>query len=194
MAWLQKHLRSGDSFFDVGANVGAYTLIAARLVGPTGQVVAFEPGAPTFGALVRNVGMNRIANVVALPMALSDADGLVELRYPSDLPGETVCSTSEIPEMVSHCLSFRLDRAIESLGLRCPKLLKIDTDGFEEAVLAGAPCLLANPDLKGVLFEGYPGAPEAAAVVARLRAAGFAEEVVVSRGAGRVANFIFGRV
>lgn len=190
VAWLQAHLRTGDVFFDVGANVGAYSLIAAKLVGATGQVASFEPGAQSFASLVRNLGLNRLENVVPLPIALSDTTGLVELSYPSGLPGETVCASSETPVLVCRALAYRLDDVIACFGLRCPKLLKIDTDGFELAVLAGAPCALANPELRGVLFEEYPGSPRAAEIHDLLSAAGFGEAQVVSRGAGRVANHI----
>lgn len=193
VAWLQANLQPGDAFFDVGANVGAYSLIAAKLVGVEGQVVAFEPGAPSYASLVRNLGLNGIENVVPLPIGLSDATGLIELSFPSGLPGETVCAAGEPAVLVCRVLAYRLDDAVALLSLRCPKLLKIDTDGFELAALMGAPESLANPVLRGVLFEEYPGSPKAVAIHALLSAAGFGEARVVSRGHGRVANHIYER-
>lgn len=75
MTFMRRYLRPGDWFIDGGANVGAYTLLAAALVGPSGRVDAFEPGPVEAGRLRENVERNRLAQVHVHEAALSDAPG-----------------------------------------------------------------------------------------------------------------------
>ena len=60
------HVRPGDVVFDVGANVGFYSLLAARLVGPKGRVVAFEPAARNVALLEQHLRLNRVTNVIVI--------------------------------------------------------------------------------------------------------------------------------
>ena len=77
--FLNRFLRPGDVFVDVGANIGLFTLIAAERVGPGGKVLAFEPTAKTFGRLVDNVQLNKLSNVECFKLALSDSQGHLQL-------------------------------------------------------------------------------------------------------------------
>jgi FkbM family methyltransferase len=73
--WLAAVLRPGDSFYDIGANIGFLTLIGSRLVGQGGTVVAFEPLAENIQQLRKNIGLNRLENVRVEPVALSSTSG-----------------------------------------------------------------------------------------------------------------------
>ena len=75
-------LNPGDVFYDVGANVGFFTLIGARRVGESGRVVAFEPAPTTRAALERNVRLNGFANVDIVEAAVSDAAGSATFVMP----------------------------------------------------------------------------------------------------------------
>ena len=79
----------GATVFDVGANVGWFTLLAARLSGPQGQVVSFEPEPTNFGLLSKSVQMNGFENVRLLQQAASDSDGKLELYLTTavNMPG-----------------------------------------------------------------------------------------------------------
>src|SRR5690242_8873726 len=77
---VQKLLRSGDSFFDVGANVGFYSLLASRLVGSAGRVVAFEPLPRNVQALKEHLRINRVRNVTVWEAAVSEAEGWASFR------------------------------------------------------------------------------------------------------------------
>ena len=70
--WIQRRLRPGHIFIDVGANIGYFTLLASRLVGETGKVVAIEASLPTFEALNRNIERNRAYNVRTVNRAAWD--------------------------------------------------------------------------------------------------------------------------
>jgi FkbM family methyltransferase len=74
-----KEIKSGQTVVDVGANIGYYTLLAARLVGPEGRVYAFEPDPTNFGLLRKNVEANGYKNVVLVNKALSNKNGKTKL-------------------------------------------------------------------------------------------------------------------
>ncbi|HTN43419.1 MAG TPA: FkbM family methyltransferase [Nitrospiria bacterium] len=123
--------------FDVGANIGFYTLqAAASLAG--GTIYAFEPNPEAYSKLVENVGANRAKNVHLLPYAVGSKQGRVWLRRAErtglgsveESPAETGNSRVEV-EMVT------LDGMVEKHSVTRIDLMKIDVEGHEEAVLAG---------------------------------------------------------
>jgi len=161
--WLDEWVRPGECVFDVGANVGAYALVAAR--GPArARAVAFEPGFATFATLCENVVVNGAGEeVTPLPLALSDSTGLSTFNY-SDMqsgaafhglgPDATaVGKAGAAPVGAHHVLSCRLDDAVEWLGLPAPNHLKVDVDGSEIAVLRGAPRALGADGMRTVMIE-----------------------------------------
>ncbi len=74
-----RHVKPGGTVYDVGANVGFYTLIASRVLGPAGRVIAFEPSPRNLGFLRQNLRLNHITNVKILDFAVSDSEG--ETRF-----------------------------------------------------------------------------------------------------------------
>src|SRR5207249_2412898 len=85
--WIDERLSPGDTFIDVGANIGYYSLLAARRVGPTGSVVAIEPSPKTFRALEANLAQNRLKNVRTVNAAVSDRQATVPLYHGPDTHG-----------------------------------------------------------------------------------------------------------
>jgi FkbM family methyltransferase len=154
--WIEESMRAGDVLYDVGANIGSYTLIAAAQPAERLRVVAVEPGYASYAALCDNVALNGFGDTVTpLPVVLSDRTGLADLSYRSVEPG----AAEHLPEPDGPAayrqpvLSFRLDDLVSQIGLPAPTLLKIDVDGAEAPVLAGAPLTLASPGLRSVLVE-----------------------------------------
>jgi FkbM family methyltransferase len=86
--WLENLVRPGDTVFDIGAHIGFYTLLLARLVGPAGKVLAFEPDPANFALLQQNVVLNRYANVALYNLALSSQAGSAALFLSGDNAGE----------------------------------------------------------------------------------------------------------
>jgi len=149
--WVDTTIRPGDHVWDVGANIGAYTLYACLRDKVT--VTAFEPVAGTFAILARNVAVNGLeARVAPLCMALSNADGLVPIYLASTEPGaamhalsapETVRGTFEA-EGRQTILAMRGDDIVARLGVPKPDHIKIDVDGHELRVLEGLEATLAS--------------------------------------------------
>jgi FkbM family methyltransferase len=75
-----QQLRPGDTVIDIGANIGCFSVLASRLVGPTGRVIAVEPEQSTFESLRRNLRLNRCENVDARRLAIGGSSGSVDLH------------------------------------------------------------------------------------------------------------------
>jgi FkbM family methyltransferase len=137
---LAEHLRPGDVFYDVGAHIGSLSLLAARLVGPAGHVVAFEPSPENAAQLRRNVDLNGFENITVVEAAVSSRAGLarLDLRREERVKARLVGSAEPRRDGVVSVRTVSLDgwRAEESFPL--PSFLKIDVEGAEMAVLHGA--------------------------------------------------------
>ena len=134
LALFRDLLRPGDVAVDVGANIGALTIGMARMVGPGGTVIAFEPQRAIFDVLCHNLRQNSLANVTAYRRALGSAAGAIRVP-PLDYSGaENFGGVSlggaqgEEVEVVT----------LDSLVLPRLRLLKVDVEGMEREVLAGA--------------------------------------------------------
>lgn len=152
---LQRVLGPGDIFWDVGANVGFYTLMASRLVGNAGLVIAFEPGTDSWRALMDNLNLNRTTNVLPFKMAVSDDYGWVTLYSQEDLAdgGASIIPRPGQPFREEVCPAINLDRFHRDLGRKAPTFIKIDVEGAEERVLKGGRQLLAGNSPPLLLVE-----------------------------------------
>jgi FkbM family methyltransferase len=149
-ALIKSQLKPGDTFIDVGANFGYYTVLASKLVGPTGRVIAFEPDPRSFELLRRNVERNGCTNVVLEQKALADKPGTLTLHVSDSNRGahsviaagtENVSHTVDVP-------AIPLDDYLKGRDGRVD-LVKIDTEGAEGFILAGMQdTLRKNPAAK----------------------------------------------
>jgi FkbM family methyltransferase len=168
---VQAFLRPGMTFLDVGAHIGYYTLIGARLVGESGRVFSFEPGGETRALLAANVSRNRFHNVQIRAEALSDTTGAVGF-YPSVEAGNygvssIVAPADGRPAPVT-VPSLSLDDFVAGVGGRID-LLKMDVEGAEQQVIRGGQRFLSSPGAPPIIFEAHSLAPVADA----LRALGY---------------------
>jgi FkbM family methyltransferase len=149
--WLKKELRPDDVFWDVGANIGAMTLVASPRCR---TVVAFEPEPRTLAHLRLNIAANKLSNIVVVDAALSNQDGSVALcPGPESNTGmNSICRTSSDRAPVSVRAS-RADTLIEVDGIPRSHVMKIDVEGAEELVLQGADALLSFAGLRAIVFE-----------------------------------------
>ena len=173
MAFVLHCMRRGDVFADVGANAGAYSVLAAAVCGA--RCYAFEPVAATFETLLRNLAVNGIGErCIAFRMALGSASGEVAMTTDLGPMNHVVASgeSSRTPTLVS---VRRLD---DALGGAPVTVMKIDVEGYELEVLRGAAATLARQELLAVIAEingcGRRYGAEGERVFAMLRDAGFA--------------------
>ncbi len=135
---LRPRVPLGAVVLDIGANVGTHTLALARHVGPTGQLHAFEPQPQTFALLNENIRQNNLASVAAHNIGLAQEEGSV--RFASlDLsqPRNFAALTLHAAEGNSSDTDVRIE-TVDSFSLKECYLFKIDVEGMEAAVLAGA--------------------------------------------------------
>lgn len=152
--WIETSIRPGDVFYDVGANVGAYSLIAAKVTGNAARVYAFEPAPASFHDLTRNAALNGCADsIVAVPVALWSED--TPLTMPAGQPAGAarhLITVEEAPGGTA-VLGMRLDTLVQSFALPIPTHAKIDTDGHELEVLRGAERTLSDPEWRSIIVE-----------------------------------------
>jgi FkbM family methyltransferase len=189
-------------FWDVGANIGVFSLYAGLRRGV--EVSAFEPAAASYAALCRNIETNRLDDrVKAYCLALCDGERIASLNLSASNAGSVFnafdsdedCFGRPIAAVFRQgMLGFSIDGLCRQFGLPAPNYLKIDVDGIEERILAGARHTLADPRLRSVLLElEAQETPRNLRLVAALEAAGFhlAARGPHSRGGSR--NGIFER-
>lgn len=141
---LLGQLHAGDTFIDVGANIGYYTLAAARIVGPTGRVISFEPQPRIFARLCEHVQMNGLGNVTCHPWALADQDGELQLHVPPAEVGFGHASLAKQDWAAAECVPVPVRRLDDLLlpSLERLDVIKLDAEGAELAILQGARQLL----------------------------------------------------
>lgn len=127
-------LRPGDVFVDAGASVGQMTFHAARAVGPTGRVLAFEPAPERYEDLVDGIAINDLANVTPIAAGLAALPG--ELRL--FLRGSPSMMDQQRSENTVTVLVHRLDDVLAEQRVDRVRFLKIDVEGLEPEVLLGA--------------------------------------------------------
>jgi FkbM family methyltransferase len=161
----ERLLQPGDVAVDVGANIGLYTLLFSQLVGVAGRVHSFEPAPENARRLRVNLLLNEADNVEAQQAAVFSRPGTLTLNLfdarlgawhslgrpelPNPFaPGETITPTGTI-----EVEAVTLDGYADSAGLEQIALLKIDVEGAEPDVIAGATGLLERRAIGAILFE-----------------------------------------
>lgn len=164
--FLNVFLRPGDTYVDIGANLGLFSLIAAHLVGPTGRVHSFEPSSKTFQRLRGNVELNSLTNITLHELAMSNTAEKREMVTATD--GMDAWNSLAQPYMGGNYTKETIttdtwDKFAPGHGLATGvTLMKIDVEGWEQAVLEGARGLLSRPDAPILQVEFTDEAAKAA--------------------------------
>jgi FkbM family methyltransferase len=137
---LLSNLRPGTVFYDVGAHIGVFSLIAARNLGVQGSVFAFEPDPSNVRRIKENASRNQLEAIRIIPKAVSSTDGRLRFQrasFQSSMNrGVLVEATSAYQASTIEVDSITLDAVAREHVL--PSLIKIDVEGFEAAVLLGS--------------------------------------------------------
>lgn len=174
---VESEVRPGDVVLDVGANIGYYTLLFARLVGPEGRVIAFEPDPLNFLLLKRNVRANGYRNVELVNKAVADTTGTMRLYLSRDNKGDHRLYDSRDGREAVDIAVTTLDDALAGYDGRLD-FIKMDIQGSEARALAGMTRLLAKYRRLKMVTEFWPiglqrAGADAAAYLRRLLDHGF---------------------
>lgn len=173
LEWIERYFQPGDVFYDVGANIGLYSLFAAKHLGGQCKIYAFEPEALNYAQLSKNIFLNQLSGVI-LPCsaALTDTIRFDTLNLNPDnfrnmAQGQLVAGSSLHSFGVAKDYANRsfqpfhqqgvvgvsVDHLWQAWGLDFPNHIKVDVDGLEGLVIAGAGQSLADKRLRSVLVE-----------------------------------------
>lgn len=161
-AWLES-FQSDDVFYDIGANIGMFSLTVAKLHDGRVKSYAFEPSFSTFGSLVRNIiGNQFLDSIIPFSIALGSRQGLRSFNYTDISSGTSVHTLDAVvnqtgmgftPAFRQQVISYSLDDLVAQFAFPIPTHIKIDVDGGEYEVVEGMKEVLGYPRVKSVLIE-----------------------------------------
>jgi FkbM family methyltransferase len=185
-------LRPGMTVLDVGANVGMYTLLGARRVGPAGRVHAFEPTPRVATALRRNVALNGLDNVIINEAAVGAVAGTATFFLQEASDRNTLGGGVGTPMEVK---TITLDGYVTTAGVAKVDVMKMDVEGAEVAALQGGRELFSREEAPVLFLEVNPEALEAAGTSATelhglLKRYGYLSYPLQTYGGGRYGNVL----
>jgi len=167
--WIEECSKEGGVLYDIGANVGAVSLLYAanvmknHKVVPESSIIAFEPTPETYSALCGNISVNRWnGRILPLNIPMSDKSSMGFLNITSESAGTSGHSfnsslnkaqTTKDEPITIPMISQSIDRLVNDFKLPSPDWLKIDIDGLDFIALKGAEKLLKAGKIKSILIE-----------------------------------------
>ncbi len=197
--WLDS-FEPNSVFFDLGANIGQYSLYPAKKFGDAIQVYAFEPQCINYYLLNKNIYLNKLEkNVTAYGVAISGVSGFSKLYIPKFIAGgnrsqfgnEDLNTMKRPASHIQGMFGVTLDDLCSKWGLPCPNYIKIDVDGIEIPIIRGAETTLKNLEVRSVIVE-LGTSEEQDEAVKLLEQAGFKVKFKTTRNWGETC-FIFER-
>lgn len=184
---LSNLLRPMDVYFDAGVNEGYFACFAAKVVGPGGKVFGAEPQARLMDVIARNFELNGVRNAVVENVALSEKDGQTVLYLSPDTNSgaSSFFRSTRVGSRPQAVKTLALDSVLDTHGIERVRFMKVDCEGAEEAIIAGASSALAARRFDFIMIELHPsitgeGAPVRVDTI--LRANGYALAQIANGG------------
>jgi FkbM family methyltransferase len=156
--FVNRFLQQGDTFIDIGTNVGLFSLHASAIVGESGKVISFEPSSATIRRLEENIALNRCTNIEVVPKGLSSSVGTLELVVAGN--GYDAFNSFATPSMGDITDREKVEvttldtfAALRKIAPKDVKLMKIDVEGWELHVLKGGEVFFNHDDAPVLLVE-----------------------------------------
>ena len=152
-------LNEGDSFIDLGANEGYFSILASKKVGKKGKVFCIEPQERLWEVILKNINKNNCYNIVLIPFAVSDKISEISISLS---PSINTGSSSFVKESrrqlwkTQQLFATTLDDLFLMNDAHAVKLIKIDIEGFEFFALKGGVKILEKKIIKNILIEFHP--------------------------------------
>jgi len=153
---LMPFIKPGMTVFDVGANIGCYTVLMARLVGPSGSVHAFEINENVIDLLEENIRVSGVNNVTIVRKAVARTSGEAEFLVPGtgdEGEGSLRKSDRYVAASVIKVPTISLDDYVYESGIKSVDVIKIDVEGGEYEAFEGANTLLGRRVKPVIMFE-----------------------------------------
>lgn len=193
--WLERTFASSSVLYDIGANVGAYSLVAAAAGGPGSRVIAIEASPFTFASLCANILLNDFTGrITPLQLLLTERAGVRSFVLESTVAGEASHPGESAGRPGLDLAAIPLDEAVRLFDLPNATHLKIDVDGGEDAVLDGAGETLRSPMLRHVVIEVESGRTDLTHVEGTFAKAGLTRVEVVRHGTSETYNWVYQRL
>jgi len=160
--FLTRVLRDGDTFVDVGAHIGYFTMLSAAIVGEQGKVIAIEPIEENFRQLKQHIAVNELTWVEAVQTVISDTDGEIDIHFNADNDGgHALWDPGTHPHNVlsrenprsEHVASCRLATLMNEHSIKKVRLMKIDTEGAEAMILDSSRDFFINGGVEFIIME-----------------------------------------
>lgn len=180
--WIENNIKKGEVVYDVGANVGLFSLIASKFNSDQVEIYSFEPSYSTFNQLVKNILMNNCGkNVFPFLFALSSETAATDWHYSSVDAGTSFhglgssinCKGVFRPEYTQKVICYKVDDLVERFGFKIPNHIKIDVDANEYDILLGAEKTLSDVRFKTVIVEYQKGNEKAGKIDGYMRSLNF---------------------
>ena len=181
---INRGFKNNETFYDIGANIGVYSLFTASLYSKM-RIYGFEPYFLNYVRFYENIKLNNFSNMIPLFIGLSDKSG-IEALYVSDNRigasgsqiGKNVDEHNQSYEPLSeeYVPTFSLDHFIETFQSPIPNHIKIDVDGIESRIICGMANTLNRPEIKSVLVEVNLGSNNYNEIVRTFYSNGFKED------------------
>ncbi len=156
--FVNRFLKQGDTFVDVGTNVGLFSLHASAIVGERGKVISFEPSSATVHRLQENIALNGCINIEIVPKGLSFEPGVLELVVAGN--GYDAFNSFAVPSMGAITAREKVEvttvdsfMTLKGIAPKDVKLIKIDVEGWELHVLKGGETFFGHVDAPVLLVE-----------------------------------------
>lgn len=155
---LDKLLKEGDTFVDLGANEGYFTVISGKIVGIKGKIIAIEPQTRLQDIINKNIELNKLSNVQLVQTVISDKNGQEKINLsPNMNTGSSGVLKKQrylVPEEIVN--SMTLETLVSKLELKKIDLIKIDIEGSEYEAILGSKKLLESHIIKNIALELHP--------------------------------------
>ena len=161
--WLDEAIKEGDVYYDIGANIGLYSLYPAIKLSGKCHIYAFEPEALNFAKLNININLNSLSGCIkSYPVALNSKNSVTDFYLNRFGYGEALhqlgrklnnMNQTFNPVHTQGAIGMTLDSLVYEYGLPCPNHIKIDVDGLERDVVSGGKRVFSSAEVRSVLVE-----------------------------------------
>ena len=156
IAFFKRILEPGQTMLDIGANVGLYTAIGGKVIGPSGKIICFEPDLQSLGFLKKTVSKNQLDFAEIINAAASDQSGTARLHVSNSNRGDNRLYANDFSDESFEVETLRIDNLLLDKGVAKVDVVKIDVQGFEGQVISGMEKILKVSKNLRMLMEFWP--------------------------------------